>query len=187
MSKQLPVFNKIAIDKKEQAAGTMPNSGGDVQPYKGPVDFMLQSNSLSAINPPWSTITAYDMNTGAILWQVPDGDVAPLAQLGIKDTGSHAPRGSPVATATGLLFAGTSSDRKFRARDADTGKVIWQYDLPAASEGVPAIYEAGGREFIVIPVGGNGLFTNGFGMPKPGPNQYIAFALPDGAKLESAK
>jgi quinoprotein glucose dehydrogenase len=191
MSKQLPVLNILSLAKNPEieakAEANMPNGGGDVKPYKGPADFMLQSNSLSAINPPWSTITAYDMNTGDIMWQVPDGEVAPLAAQGIKDTGSHAPRGSPVATASDLLFMATSSDRKFRARDADTGKVIWEYDLPAASEGVPAVYETGGREFIVIPVGGNGLFTNGFGMPKPGPNQYMAFALPAGAKLESSK
>jgi quinoprotein glucose dehydrogenase len=168
----------------------MPNAGGDVQPYNAPVDFMIQSNFLSAINPPWSTITAYDMNTGNIIWQVPDGEVHSLAEKGIKDTGSHAPRGSPVTTATGLLFIGTSSDRKFRARDADTGKVIWEYDLPAASEGVPAIYKSGGREYIVVPVGGNGLFPDNkdfYGMGKPGPNQYIAFALPAGAKVESGK
>lgn len=191
MSKQLPVLNILSLAKdpaqEAKAEAAMPNGGGDVKPYKGPADFMLQSNSLGAINPPWSTITAYDMNTGAIMWQVPDGEVKPLAEQGVKDTGSHAPRGSPVATASGLLFMGTSSDRKFRARDADTGKVIWEYDLPAASEGVPAVYQAGGREFVVIPVGGNGLFTNGFGMPKPGPNQYVAFALPAGAKVESGK
>jgi glucose dehydrogenase len=191
MSKQLPVLNILSLAKdptvEAKAEAAMPNGGGDVKPYKGPADFMLQSNSLSAINPPWSTITAYDMNTGNIMWQVPDGEVGPLADQGIKDTGSHAPRGSPVATASGLLFMGTSSDRKFRARDADTGKVIWEYSLPAASEGVPAVYMAGGREYVVIPVGGVGLFSNGFGMPKPGPNQYMAFALPAGAKVESSK
>jgi quinoprotein glucose dehydrogenase len=194
MSKQLPVLNILSLAKNPEveakAEAAMPNGGGDVKPYKGPADFMLQSNSLSAINPPWSTITAYNMNTGAIMWQAPDGEVHNLAEKGIKDTGSHAPRGSPVATASDLLFMATSSDRKFRARDADTGKVIWEYDLPAASEGVPAVYQSGGREFIVIPVGGNGLFPDNkefYGMGKPGPNQYMAFALPAGAKLESSK
>ncbi len=139
---------------------------------------MLQSNSLSAIGPPWSTITAYDMNTGDIIWQAPDGDVTPLAEKGVTGTGSHVPRGGTIATAGGLLFKGTSSDRKFRARDADTGKVLWEYDLPAAQEGVPAVYEAGGRQFIVVPVGGNGEFSNQLGLSKPGPGQYMAFALP---------
>jgi quinoprotein glucose dehydrogenase len=139
---------------------------------------MLQSNGLPAINPPWSLITAYDMNTGNILWSLPDGEVTMLAEKGIKNTGSTAPRGGPVATAGGLVFVGTSSDRKIRARDADTGKVLWKYDLPAASEGVPAVYEAGGREYLVIAVGGDGLFAPRLGQPKPGPSQYMAFALP---------
>jgi quinoprotein glucose dehydrogenase len=181
MAKQLPTFDKLILDTRESAMAAMPNGGGDVKPYKSPVNFMTQSNMLPGISPPWSTITAYDMNTGNILWQLPDGEVTSLAQQGIKDTGSHAPRGSPVVTAGGLLFIGTSSDRKFRARDTDTGKVLWEYDLPAASEGVPAVYTVGGREYVVIPVGGDGLFPAVQpNVPKPGPNQYIAFALPAG-------
>ena len=178
VARALPVFDKLTLDTKPASAKNMPNGGGDVQPYKAPVDFMIQSNGLSAIGPPWSTITAYDMNTGNIIWQTPDGEVAPLAEKGITGTGSHVPRGGTIATAGGLLFNGTSSDMKFRARDAATGKVVWEYSLTAAQEGVPAVYEAGGRQFIVVPVGGLGLFSNQLGLPKPGPSQYIAFALP---------
>ena len=181
LAKQLPTLDKLFPDKRPEALAAMPNGGGDVTPYKSPVNFLVQSNSLSALGPPWSTITAYDMNTGNILWQVPDGDVANLVAKGITGTGSHAPRGGPVVTAGGLLFVGTSSDRKFRARDADTGQVVWEFDLPAATEGVPAVYQVGGREFIVIAVGGNGLFSNGFDQPKPAPSQYMAFALPAGS------
>jgi quinoprotein glucose dehydrogenase len=178
-ARNLPTYDKLSLDTKEPVSA-MPNGGGDVQPYKAPVDFMLQTNSLSAMAPPWSLITAYNMDTGQIIWQVPDGDVTPLAEKGITGTGSHVPRGGTIATAGGLVFNGTSSDRKFRARDADTGKVVWEFDLPAAQEGVPAVYEAGGREFIVIPVGGNGEFSNSLGLPKPAPgsNEYVAFALP---------
>jgi quinoprotein glucose dehydrogenase len=181
LSKQLPTLDKLSPDDRPEALASMPNAGSEVRPYRAPVDFILQSNGLSAIGPPWSTITAYDLNEGKILWQVPDGDIPSLAQEGVTGTGSHWPRGSPVATAGGLLFAATASDRKFRARDADTGKVVWEYDLPAASEGVPAVYQAGGRQFVVIPVGGVGIFSKGFGLPAPGPNQYMAFALPEGA------
>jgi quinoprotein glucose dehydrogenase len=187
VSKQIPTFDKLFLDKRPQALAAMPNGGGDVQPYKSPVNFLMMSNGLSAISPPWSTITAYDMNEGKILWQVPDGDVTQLAVLGITDTGSHAPRGAPVATASGLIFVATSSDRKLRARDADTGKTIWEYELPAASEGVPAIYEAGGRQFVVVPVGGDGLFPYKLGQSKPGGNQYMAFALPAAAPAAAAK
>jgi quinoprotein glucose dehydrogenase len=46
---------------------------------------------------------------------------------------------------------------------------------------VPAVYQADGRQFVVIPVGGNGIFADRLGLPEPGPNQYMAFALPRGA------
>ncbi|MBO9601820.1 MAG: pyrroloquinoline quinone-dependent dehydrogenase [Novosphingobium sp.] len=188
VSKQLPTYDKLTLptgDQLARAQASMPNSGGPdgeggVQPYSSGVDFMLQSDGQSAINPPWSLITAYDMNTGNILWSVPNGEVAELVKKGIRDTGSVAPRGGPVATAGGIVFVGTSSDRKIRARDADTGKVLWEYELPAATEGVPAVYKANGREYLVIGVGGDGLFAPQLGQTKPtdGDNQYMAFALP---------
>jgi glucose dehydrogenase len=182
VSKQIPTFDKLTLDTRPEALAAMPNGGGDVQPYKSGVDFMLQSNGLPAINPPWSTITAYDMERGEIIWQVPNGEVTKLVEQGIRNTGSTAPRGGPVATAGGLVFVGTSSDRKFRARDAATGKVLWEIDLPAASEGVPAIYEVDGKQYIVIAVGGDGLFAPQLGQTPPGPSQYMAFALPEGGQ-----
>jgi quinoprotein glucose dehydrogenase len=74
---------------------------------------------------------------------------------------------------------GTSTDRRLRAYDQDTGKVLWERDVAAASEGVPAVYEVNGRQFIAIAVGGAGLFAPRVGdPPPPGPTQYMAFALP---------
>lgn len=52
---------------------------------------MTGSNGLAQIGPPWSQITAYDLNTGAIRWQVPNGEVAELAERGIRNTGAHRP------------------------------------------------------------------------------------------------
>ncbi|HTM94436.1 MAG TPA: pyrroloquinoline quinone-dependent dehydrogenase [Croceibacterium sp.] len=182
VSKQLPTFDKLILDKRPEAQAAMPNGGGDVKPYKSNVDFMLQSNGLPAIEPPWSLITAYDMDTGKKIWSLPNGEVTKLVEQGVRDTGSTAPRGGPVATAGGLVFVGTSSDRKFRARDAATGKVLWEFSLPAASEGIPAVYEAGGRQYVVIPVGGDGLFAPKLGQTAPGPSQYMAFALPQSAR-----
>jgi quinoprotein glucose dehydrogenase len=75
-------------------------------------------------------------------------------------------RGGPVVTASGLILAATN-DKKFRAYDADTGKVVWESDLPASAEGVPAVYEIAGREYIALCVAaGNG------------PGAYMVFALP---------
>jgi quinoprotein glucose dehydrogenase len=141
---------------------------------------MLQSNGLSAIGPPWSQLTAIDLNTGAIKWQVPDGTVPSIGEQANTVTGSFFPRGGVLVTAGGLVFVATSTDRKLRAYDEDTGKVVWETNLPAAAEGVPAAYEAGGRQYIALCVaGGNGLMARGVLAPSAAaPGQYMVFALP---------
>jgi quinoprotein glucose dehydrogenase len=164
----------------EQKARMMAEAKELVAKGPGPVRFaspyeFMNSNSLSmsAIGPPWSEITAYDLNTGDIKWQVPAGEVNAPPELGIPaNTGSHFPRSGPLATAGGLLFLSTGSDRKFRAYDRETGKEVWSRDLPVASEGMPATYEVGGRQYIVVPVAaGTGQFAARFGGPGPAASQ----------------
>jgi len=163
------------------APAVIPGAPPGFVAYNSPVNFFNNyANGLSAIGPPWSQLTAYDLNTGKIMWQVPNGEMPGLPG-GKTEPGSFAPRGGIAATAGGLLFIGTSSDRKVRAYDQDTGKVLWAFDVPAAVEGVPTVYEVGGREFVVFCVGGGrGLFApRGVGITaEPGPAQYMAFALP---------
>ncbi len=163
------------------APAVIPGAPAGFVPYNSPYDFMNNfANGMSAMGPPWSQLTAYDLNTGKILWQVPDGEMPGLPG-GKTEQGSYAPRGGITATAGGLLFVGTSSDRKIRAYDQDTGKVLWSMDVPAAVEGVASVYEVGGREYVVFCVGGGrGLFAGrGVGITaEPGPAQYMAFALP---------
>jgi quinoprotein glucose dehydrogenase len=136
---------------------------------------------LSIMGPPWSQLTANDLNTGNILWQVPHGSVTALGDSG-KGIGGIAPRGGVVVTAGGLVIAGSTSDRKLRAYDQDNGKVLWEYDLPGSQEGVPAVYQAGGREYIAVPVGAGGVFqprpSASNPIPPAGPGQYMVFALP---------
>jgi quinoprotein glucose dehydrogenase len=159
----------------------IPGAPDGFVPYSSPVDFFNNyANGLSALGPPWSQLTAYDLNTGKILWQVPNGEMPGLPG-GKTEQGSFAPRGGVAATGGGLLFVGTSSDRKLRAYDQDTGKVLWSMDVGAAVEGVPTVYEAGGRQYVVFCVGGGrGLFApRGVGIAAdPAPAQYIALALP---------
>src|SRR5205823_7209801 len=131
-----------------------------------PYEFMNQNSlSMSAVGPPWSEMTAYDLNTGAIRWRTSTGSVLAPPELGIPpNTGSHFPRGAPLVTAGGLVFFATGSDRRFRAYDRETGQELWSIELQAASEGMPATYEIDGRQFIVVPVAaGAGLFAPRFG------------------------
>src|SRR5262249_20295610 len=144
VSKEIPTYIKLFPPGTAPQSGrgrggppaAPPNAPSGFVPYEAPYDFMLRSNGLSAIGPPWSRLTAYDLNKGTILWQIPDGEFPGLPGSP-TNTGSHAPRGGPVVTAGGLIFVGTSSDRKLRAYDQDTGKVLWAHSLPAARAGVP--------------------------------------------------
>ncbi|HEY1758673.1 MAG TPA: pyrroloquinoline quinone-dependent dehydrogenase [Bryobacteraceae bacterium] len=149
--------------------------------YNAPINFINQSYGLSAMGPPWSNLTAYDLNTGTIKWQVPNGGVLALELQGHNDTGARNPRGGPVVTAGGLIFVSTASDRKVRAFDQDTGKVLWEKDLPNGSDGIPAVYEAGGREYIAFCVAAGDGYLAPRGnqtIPPPGPGSYMVFALP---------
>jgi quinoprotein glucose dehydrogenase len=137
------------------------------------------------IRPPWSSLVAYDLNQGAIKWKVPLGQDPQAAAEGAKDTGIFmAERHGILVTSTGLIFVATS-EAKVRAYDEETGKVLWTGALPAGSEGIPALYQVGGREYLVVPAssklntGGGHRDKNG-ALPDqtpPGPRSYVAFAL----------
>jgi quinoprotein glucose dehydrogenase len=125
-------------------------------------------DGFPAITPPWGTLTAIDVNRGAIAWQVPLGEVP---GSGLTGTGSEN-YGGPVVTASGLLFIGaTVYDKAFRAFDARTGRLLWETTLPAAGNATPAVYEVEGQQFVVIGAGGGK-----WGAPSGG--TYVAFALP---------
>jgi quinoprotein glucose dehydrogenase len=127
-----------------------PPPGTPPQRYWTGYGYMNSSDGLPANKPPWSTLTAYDLNEGTIRWQIPLGGVTELIAKGIKDTGSFWPRGGVVVTAGGLIFSGTISDATIRAYDKDSGKVLWEQVMPAGPEGIPAVFEVNGREYLAF-------------------------------------
>ncbi len=133
---------------------------------------MRDPNGYPPLTPPWGTLNAIDLNKGEIRWRIPLGEYPELVAKGIKDTGSDN-YGGPVVTSSGLLFIGaTNCDKKFRAFDKLTGKLLWETVLPAAGNATPSVYEIGGREYVVIVCGGG---KNG----APSGSSIVAFALPE--------
>ena len=131
----------------------------------------LDKDGYPAIQPPWGTLTAIDLNSGKTAWKIPLGEYPELAAQGLTGTGSEN-YGGAVVTAGGLLFIGaTNYDKVFRALDKTTGKVLWQTTLPAAGNATPATYEVDGRQYVVIAAGGGKS-------PAPTGGSLVAFALP---------
>lgn len=132
----------------------------------------LDSEGYPAITPPWGTLNAIDLNTGAYRWKINLGEYPELAAKGMKNTGSEN-YGGPIVTAGGLLFIGaTDYDRKFRAFDKSTGELLWETTLPFAGNATPVTYMVDGRQYVAIAAGGGKDPKFGSG------GVYVAFALP---------
>jgi quinoprotein glucose dehydrogenase len=138
------------------------------------------------LNPPWSSIVAYDLNKGTIKWKVPFGQDAVAAAQGARNTGAFmAEHHGMIVTATGLIFI-AASDGKLRALDEETGETLWTFTLPAGSEGIPAMFESGGKQFLVVQAssnlndgGGHPITVTVPPTPRPNfPKGYLVFALP---------
>jgi len=172
-------------------AGNMPWPE-DVEAAKLPTRYQTGYNVMAtSTKPPYTTITAYDLNTGEIKWQVGNGDDPATVDHGGKsdgphDTGGVGARNGMVVTKTGLLFQ-NGKDGWARAYDVDTGKVLWKGKTAGQSIGIPTMYESQGRQYVVFmsppagpgSVGGaEGGGTGSAPETPTGPYGYIAFALP---------
>jgi len=129
----------------------------------------LDSEGRPAINPPWGTLTAIDMNKGEFVWQIPLGYTEIDGENINTGTENY---GGPIVTENGLLFIAATKDGYFRAIDRMNGKILFETKLPAASFSSPATYMIDGKQYIVMACGGEKLGT-------PKGNQIIAFALPE--------
>ena len=121
--------------------------------------------------PPWGLLSAVNVNTGDIAWQVPLGSFPELDALGIPTTG-RGNAGGATTTAGGLLFIGATEDHKFRAFDSKTGKILWETALNSPDFSIPISYRGkNGKQYIAI-------ISNGLGGKDPAPPLLYVYALP---------
>jgi glucose dehydrogenase/cytochrome c2 len=164
--------NPVDVDPDHDAIYSATAEGAPMK-YRitGSNDF-LDPDGYPAIAPPWGTLNAIDLNTGKYLWKIPLGEYPELAAKGLKNTGTEN-YGGPIVTAGNVLFIGaTVYDKKFRAFDSLTGKLLWEAVLPNAGVATPATYMIDGKQYVVIAAGGGKDPKSGSG------SVYMAFTLP---------
>lgn len=156
--------NRMAVeDVGKQATDTTP-----LYLNMTPFSHWYDPNGKPAIKPPWGTLSAINLNTGDYEWQIPVGNIEELREEGAPETGMEG-YGGPIVTAGGLVFIGSTRDKKFRAFDKQTGDLLWETTLPGVANATPSTYMADGKQYVAVSVSG---------YPENPAGCIIAFALP---------
>lgn len=132
-------------------------------PYKAQVEPLMSPLGAPCSEPPWAALSAVDMAKKELVWEVPLGDIRKLAPIPIPVELGTPGAGGLLATAGGLVFIGYTLDDMFRAFDLQSGKVLWEAELPAAGMGVPVTYEINGEQYIVLAAGGHSMYGSTMG------------------------
>jgi len=184
-----PATNLLVIKAENLATWIRFVPSGEGQP-EGPMDYLnrplrgtpyrvegevwMSPSGFPCTPPPWGTLSAIDMDSGEMRWQIPLGR---LRAMGITLPAAFAwgspSVGGPIATAGGLVFVASTLDHNLRALDIETGEELWTGKLPAPGMTVPITYRAGGRQYVVISAGGNARVGTAQS------DALVAFALPE--------
>ncbi|HEX6631264.1 MAG TPA: pyrroloquinoline quinone-dependent dehydrogenase, partial [Gemmatimonadaceae bacterium] len=206
----VPVNNVAAvvqlIPREQHERGTMVHEPGwEYAPMRGTPYWMRRRILLSPRNvpctpPPFGSLVALNLETGAEAWRVPLGTPGPLLgaagltrdaavarpnvmrdAMSVRgpaglDSAAIRALGSPnlggaIVTGGGLVFVAATLDRQLRAFDVETGRELWHAPLPAGGKATPMTYATGGRQYVAIAAGGDGdIFGKG--------DELVVFALP---------
>ena len=149
-------------------------------PFGADKNMFLSVLGVPCHKPPFGAMTAIDLNTRQIVWQVPMGTVHDTGPLNIP-TRLNMPvgmptLGGPVSTQGGLVFYAGTQDYYLRALDSATGEEVWKARLPVGAQATPMTYVSpeSGRQYVVISVGGarnspdRGDYIIAYALPKKG-------------------
>jgi glucose dehydrogenase len=131
--------------------------------------------------PPYGTLTAIDLHTKAVVWNIALGTAEELGPFGIA---SHLPFtigaaplvGGAVVTAGDVLFIGAVGDRRIRAIDSLTGRELWSDKLPEGNQSTPITYRAtpSDKQMLVIVSGAYASMSGGSDVA----THVVAYAIP---------
>ena len=134
----------------------------------------LMPRGLPLLKPPYTRMTAIDMNTGEHKWMVPLGNGnryrnhPMLRDLDLPPLGGDG-MGGPLLTKTLVISAlsagGSDGGPRLVARSKETGEELGSVDLPTGVIGTPMTYMVDGKQYIALAIGGR-------------PPEMIAFRLP---------
>ncbi|MFP1679463.1 membrane-bound PQQ-dependent dehydrogenase, glucose/quinate/shikimate family [Alloalcanivorax sp. C16-2] len=189
-----PNYNRLVPREKADEYGWVPREekeGGDHGGAEGQGDpqagtpyaidvnagWRVKWTGLLCKQPPYGGIRAVDVKTGETLWDRPFGTARANGPWGIRSglpiTIGTPNNGGAVVTAGGLIFIAAATDDLIRAIDIETGETVWQDALPAGGQANPLIYEADGRQYLMIVATGHHF------METPSGDYVITYALPD--------
>jgi quinoprotein glucose dehydrogenase len=172
---RLPIFVKLIprdeLAEARKSASDLDRLHGEFARQTGAPFAMFRTPLLSPSGlpcnaPPWGTVAAVDLFEGKKAWDAPLGSFIPGMNTGTITLGG------PMATAGGLVFTAATMDNGLRAFDSETGKELWEYDLPAGGQATPMTYTLKGKQYLVIAAGGHGKLGTKQG------DYVIAFTLP---------
>jgi quinate dehydrogenase (quinone) len=166
---RLGLWVQMIPQKTDNAAasngGEAVNTGMGAVPLKGTPYAVNKNRFMSPLGipcqkPPFGTLSAVDLKTRKLLWQVPAGTVQDTGPFGIKMR-AKLPIGMPtlggtLATQGGLVFIAGTQDYYLRAFDSATGREVWKDRLPVGSQGGPMSYVSPktGKQYVLISAGG---------------------------------
>lgn len=189
-----PNYNRLVPREKANEYGWVPREekeGGDHGGAEGQGDpqagtpyaidvnagWRVKWTGLLCKQPPYGGIRAVDVKTGKTLWDRPFGTARANGPWGIRSglpfTIGTPNNGGAVVTAGGLIFIAAATDDLIRAIDIETGETVWRDALPAGGQANPLVYEADGRQYLMIVATGHHF------METPSGDYVITYALPD--------
>jgi quinoprotein glucose dehydrogenase len=180
-ARAVTLIPRQGFDSSKAAAWRAANPTFELAPQTGTPYLMRREFLLRAFPrfapcnpPPWGTLTASDLATGAARWEVPLGTMPELAQILESSRWGSLNLGGSIVTAGGLVFIGAARDNYLRAFDIETGQELWKSELPAGGQATPMTYRVreGGKQYVVIAAGGHGRLLTKLG------DYVVAFALP---------